>query len=1003
MLAQQDVNMQMSYALNLDDLVQQLEILLQKSDDVQWLNAFFRMPRIRDLFQSLDNFVRHDEGIIFVNGPKDIGKTSLLKACAKSWQDDPQLLCSLKLSQKITNKIKTASLDDILNTIRTWRWGSMAIAPKRLILLFDDFEFFSKDDLERLETVLHSSIPAVDRIVAVAFGCLETKSGNFQKLLDTHHLKSITFNTYTLMDVEILLFNYLRKFGVPSTTHVFSHDVLEWLCTQSQGLPGKVLKLANALLQLGARKGFEFIDWSIVDYFQSQQLQKPKKSTGEKKIIQPKQNFALDIFPEEAIKGIIDVKNGKSKNNTSATLAKDALNNKSGLVLNIDENQKTDQDSLSQEEIDKLMAGLLPKKNLNDPHQNAKEPQDKVKAEDDAEELTQELLDRLINDYERQNSGKKQKQIKQSQRRFSVKTKSGKWNPLPLLDKKSLFARKAKNIICMDIGTNAIKFLLADPSGEIKHIKIVSISKEAGKNIARGKFSKDDKEQVAASLANFSRSVEAEDSDIIISLSGKYYLSINLSFPNMPLKELENAIKFEIEGKHNLFPNREKIIRFKVQDSLTNSSEEINVFCTVIQKEIVDQLVELTHELGFNLRLLTANSIAIHNYLLQTGILDDVKTTVVIDLGAHISEILIVQGAYVLLTQTINVGSFALNQAISDALMVDYGLAEEFKIKIGSGIIPQGKKAINTTDNLEVYEALLPVLEQLDGEIGRTIEAHRLRHPEAQISEIILAGGGSLLYQLDTRISSTFSLPVIRLQTPHGLEGSENCKNIQEILPSLGLMSSYSNSKDTINFLQELKNVTGKKKATFSQKRQQTFTVNSSANKWLRRAFIIALALVAGFISLNFYLKNMQNQLFVIEAKLSDEETKMKELDALLAKNRALAEQIDIIKSLMHNRIRYSETLSMILKLKPQDIGIANISMLDGRLVIEGTAKNSGSFPNFLKSLDNLPGFEQPELRYVNKNKDLGINYQIVCKPKNKLPAKKQQAVRQAIPLLERK
>ena len=976
MLQQQNVKRQIPFAFNLDDLAQQLEILLKQSDDTQWLNAFFRMPRVRDLYQTLDNFVRHNDGILLVNGPKDIGKTSLLKVCAQSWRNNPQLLCSLKLSQTITNKIKTSSsLDDILNTLRTWNWGAWKIEPKRLILLFDDMDFFSKDDFERLETLLHSSIPNVDRIIAVAFGCFETNKGAFQKLLNTHPLKTITFHAYTLMDVEILLFNYLRRFGVPSATFVFSHDVLEWLCAESQGLPGKVFKLAHSLLQLGARKGFEFIDLSIVDHFKtSRRLLKTEKPTFENKIIQE----------------ITNAKNGKNNNGTRAVLVKEALSKNSGLALDINEKPETDQDALSQEKIDRLMAGFLTDISLNDPPKNAKgkEPQHKAKTADDAEELSQELLDRLINDYETRNSDKKQKQIKRAHKRSSVKTKSGEWNPLPVLEKKTLFSKKTKNIIYMDIGTHAIKFLLANPSGEIKHTKILPISKETGKDIASGRFTKDDEEQIVASLENFFRNSEAEESNLAISLSGKYHLSINLSFPNMPLKELENAIKFEIEGKHNFFPNREKIIRFKVQEPSTHLSEGINVYCTVIQKDIIDQLVALTLDLGFNLRLLTVNSIAVHNYLLQTGVLDEVKTTVIIDMGAHISEILIVKGAQVLLTQMINAGSFAFNQSISDALMVDYGLAEEFKIQLGSGIMPQVKKTINTTDNFEVHEALLPVLEQLDGEIGRTIEAHRLRHPEAQISEIILTGGGSLLSQLDTRISSTFSLPVVRLETPHGFDGMENQENIQEILPSLGLMSSYSKPEWSINFLQEAKNVAAKKKTPLSKKHQPTFAVNSSQNKWLLRAFIIALALFVGFISLNFYLKNMQNKLFTVEAKLSDEDTKMKELDALLVKNRALAEQIDIIKSLMHNRIRYSETLSRILLLKPQDIGITNISMLEGRLIIEGTAKNSGSFPNFLKSMGNLPDFEQPELRYVNKNKDAGINYQIVCKPKNKLPAK---------------
>ena len=183
--------------------------------------------------------------------------------------------------------------------------------------------------------------------------------------------------------------------------------------------------------------------------------------------------------------------------------------------------------------------------------------------------------------------------------------------------------------------------------------------------------------------------------------------------------------------------------------------------------------------------------------------------SMVVDIGGGTTDVAVISLAGVVRSKTIRVAGNEMDEAIKNYLKNKYNLlvgertAEQIKIELGNAVEPEEPREMEirgrdlkeglprniTITDLDVKEALDPVIKAIVNAIKETLED---TPPElsADILErgIVITGGGSLLRNLDKRISEETKLPVEMARDPL----SSVVLGVGKILDDLDLLKRVS-------------------------------------------------------------------------------------------------------------------------------------------------------------------------------------------------------------------
>ena len=141
---------------------------------------------------------------------------------------------------------------------------------------------------------------------------------------------------------------------------------------------------------------------------------------------------------------------------------------------------------------------------------------------------------------------------------------------------------------------------------------------------------------------------------------------------------------------------------------------------------------------------------------------------VVLEIAASSSTVTLVRGQRVLMNRNINVSGDDFTAAIQRAFGLDFDSAEEVKLEYGTATVPteDEEDLLNFDAKREqfspgrVYEALRPVLVELTTEIRRSLEFFRVQSGDANISRMLVTGGGAKLRGLPEAIGDALGFRV---------------------------------------------------------------------------------------------------------------------------------------------------------------------------------------------------------------------------------------------------
>ncbi len=215
--------------------------------------------------------------------------------------------------------------------------------------------------------------------------------------------------------------------------------------------------------------------------------------------------------------------------------------------------------------------------------------------------------------------------------------------------------------------------------------------------------------------------------------------------------------------------------------------EKVNVLLVATKRDITDLYLETFLQAGLQIDVLEINSFAlIRTIREQLRPFGSTEAVVLVDLEFDSTEIAIIVEGVPQFSRSIPIGTYQLQTALSRAM----NLPPSRNIELLQGMtipdLPAQSSGTGATSINPEMAALLRVLGELTDELGRSIDFYLNQSDDIEVAQLLLAGPGGGIGQLDGFFTKRLSLPTMQIDpiTSLSLEVNEEIPIAQR--PGLG-------------------------------------------------------------------------------------------------------------------------------------------------------------------------------------------------------------------------
>ena len=340
-----------------------------------------------------------------------------------------------------------------------------------------------------------------------------------------------------------------------------------------------------------------------------------------------------------------------------------------------------------------------------------------------------------------------------------------------------MFFSKSKSVVGLDIGSSAVKLVeLKEKKGGTFQLVNFGMERLSPEAIVDGSIM--DSSMVVETISRLNSEKKIKNSNYATSLSGHSVIIKKITLPAMSPEELAESIQWEAE----------QYIPFDINDvnldyvPLTppGSGDNIDVILVAVKKEKINDYTSVISQTGKVPVLVDVDAFALQNCYEMNSDVDDRKVVALVNIGASVTNVNILSGTNSLFWRDITSGGNQYTDAIQRELSLSFEQAEELK---------RGKTVGDYTIQ-QVIPILNSVSEDFAGELRKTLDFFTATSGADRVDEIVLAGGGSGVLNLDAILRDKFGIPVSILDPFRRVAVDEshfNPEELAEIGPSMAV------------------------------------------------------------------------------------------------------------------------------------------------------------------------------------------------------------------------
>ena len=351
---------------------------------------------------------------------------------------------------------------------------------------------------------------------------------------------------------------------------------------------------------------------------------------------------------------------------------------------------------------------------------------------------------------------------------------------LPKFNMGSLFSRRSKLSLGLDIGSHAVKICELEDRNQSLFLASMGSAQLPEGAVEDGILQ--DPGTVGTVISNLMKNLKIKGKKAAISISGYSVIVKKISLNSMSDAEMESHIHSEAE-QYIPFDIDEVYLDFQNLHTNSEDNERTDVMLVAAKKEVVDSYLEMLKKAGVITGIVDVDAFALENSYEDNFGLEE--TVALVDIGASKMNINIIHKGSSLLARDVAVGSRQLTEQIQNRLGINFSEAESLKI----GAVDAGE---HTEDLASLFSS---ACSQWIGEIKRALDFFYTNHSEKNISKIVLSGGGSRikgfdqLVQRETEISTELFNPFNKISLSDKIDPQYVQYLAPEMAISVGLAS----------------------------------------------------------------------------------------------------------------------------------------------------------------------------------------------------------------------
>jgi type IV pilus assembly protein PilM len=251
-----------------------------------------------------------------------------------------------------------------------------------------------------------------------------------------------------------------------------------------------------------------------------------------------------------------------------------------------------------------------------------------------------------------------------------------------------------------------------------------------------------------------------------------------ITLPAMSPEELAESIQWEAE----------QYIPFDINDvnldyvPLTSpgTGDNIDVILVAVKKEKINDYTSVISQTGKLPVLVDVDAFALQNCYEANYEMEDGRVLALVNVGASVTNVNVLSGGTSMFWRDITFGGNQYTDAIQRELSLSFEQAEDLK---------RGKAVADYTIQ-QVIPILNSVSEDFAGELRKTLDFFTATSGAERVDEIVLAGGGSGVLNLDAILRDKFGIPVSIMDPFRKISVDEsqfNPEDLAEIAPSMAV------------------------------------------------------------------------------------------------------------------------------------------------------------------------------------------------------------------------
>jgi len=328
------------------------------------------------------------------------------------------------------------------------------------------------------------------------------------------------------------------------------------------------------------------------------------------------------------------------------------------------------------------------------------------------------------------------------------------------------------SVLGVDIGTSSAKVIqLKGNKGKVVLETYGELSTGPYADKAVGQAVKLKPDQLATLLSDLMReaNVNTKASAISIPLSSSLLVSIDV--PDLPEEKLAKMIPIEAR-KYVPVPISEVMLDWSIipkysggsttvedgasgddnnqakgSENNTPVKKDLDVLIVAIHKDTLKQYEEISKLANLETKFLEIETFS----AMRSSLQNDSGATVILDLGATTSKMVIVDQGIVRVSHTINKGAQDITLSIARSLNMSFTKAEEVKREVG---------LVEKVGDEDIGETVSPIMEYIFNEVNQVMVDYQ-RKNKRTIEKTVLIGGGAMLKGLLPLAEDNIYSPVV--------------------------------------------------------------------------------------------------------------------------------------------------------------------------------------------------------------------------------------------------